>query len=152
MKRVPLGKYAKFLRKSRFEIIKLTLQNKIAFEEVVENGKKITYILVDDETYESIYSKSAKNDNNIKLYCKKSEEFLKSLKESDFEKIKILVLDDEKVLFLKDFVKDIVDIEAVFEGDEQIVIVFKGLKDKKVLLLRFEEEKIKSIAAPKRCG
>ncbi len=151
MKRVPLGKYARFLRKSRFEIIKLTLQNKIASEEVVEDGKKITYILVDDETYEKIYSKSTKNDKS-KLNCKKSREFLKSINEDSVEKMKNLSVDNEKTLFLKDFVKNCSKIEAVFEDDDYAVIIYNGNNEKKAILLKFEEEKIKSIAALKMCG
>ncbi len=52
MKRVPLGKYAKLKKIPRALVIKQILSGQLQAEEVIENGKKVRYIVV-DETQES---------------------------------------------------------------------------------------------------
>ncbi len=48
MKRIPLGKYAKLKKIPRALVIKQILSGQLQAEEVIENGKKVRYILVDE--------------------------------------------------------------------------------------------------------
>ena len=50
MQEIPLGKYAKEHRLSRAMVIKYILQGKLKSKEVIENGRKQIYILVDEDT------------------------------------------------------------------------------------------------------
>ncbi len=52
MLEIPLGKYAKRMRMSRALVIKLILQKKLRSKEVMEEGRKRIYILVDEAEWE----------------------------------------------------------------------------------------------------
>ncbi len=49
MQRIPLGQYAKKMRMSRAQVIKKILVGELQAEEVMENGKKVRYILIESE-------------------------------------------------------------------------------------------------------
>ncbi|BCD60121.1 MULTISPECIES: hypothetical protein [unclassified Nitratiruptor] len=47
MERIPLSKYAKMRKMSRAQVIHMIVKGEIEAEEVVENGKKVRYVLVE---------------------------------------------------------------------------------------------------------
>ncbi len=49
MQKIPLGQYAKKMKMSRAMVIKKILSGELKAEEVIENGKKVRYILVESE-------------------------------------------------------------------------------------------------------
>ncbi len=52
MKRIPLGRYAKLHKLSRAQVIQKILRGELEAEEVVEDGKKVRYILINEEPKE----------------------------------------------------------------------------------------------------
>jgi len=57
MQRIPLGQYAKKMRMSRAQVIKKILSGDLRAEEVMENGKKVRYILVESEELPPVQSR-----------------------------------------------------------------------------------------------
>ncbi len=45
--RLKLGQYAKRIKKSRYEVLRMIMRGELKAEEVVENGKKVYYIEVE---------------------------------------------------------------------------------------------------------
>jgi hypothetical protein len=46
--KLKLGQYAKRMKKSRYEVLRMIMRGELQAEEVVENGKKIYYIEVEE--------------------------------------------------------------------------------------------------------
>ena len=57
MERIPLGQYAKKMRMSRAQVIKKILSGELRAEEVMENGKKVRYILIDSKELPQVQSR-----------------------------------------------------------------------------------------------
>ena len=57
MQRIPLGQYAKKMRMSRAQVIKKILSGELRAEEVMENGKKVRYILMESEELPPVQSR-----------------------------------------------------------------------------------------------
>ena len=57
MRKIPLGQYAKKMRMSRAMVIKKILSGELRAEEVMENGKKVRYILVESEELPPVQSR-----------------------------------------------------------------------------------------------
>ena len=47
--RLKLGQYAKRIKKSRYEVLRMIMRGELRYEEVMEGGKKVYYIFVDEE-------------------------------------------------------------------------------------------------------
>ena len=45
--KLKLGQYAKKMKMSRYEVLRLIMHGKLPYEEVIENGKKVYYIITD---------------------------------------------------------------------------------------------------------
>lgn len=45
--RLKLGQYAKRVKKSRYEVLRMIMRGELSAQEVIENGKKVYYIEVD---------------------------------------------------------------------------------------------------------
>lgn len=57
MQRIALGQYAKRMRMSRAQVIKKILSGELRAEEVMENGKKVRYILIDSKELPQVQSR-----------------------------------------------------------------------------------------------
>ena len=91
--KLKLGQYAKKMKMSRYEVLRLIMHGKIPYEEVIENGKKVYYIL-SDEPIEAVEKRSdverfecggvmieiendrlvLKRDGKVEIYKKVSDE------------------------------------------------------------------------------
>jgi len=95
MRKISLGKYAKEHKLSRAQVIKLILQNRLKSEEIYENGKKKTYIILDDEKIDE--NKNIKKFEDIGIFFeKKYENLLKDIK------IDSIYKDDEEYFILSE--------------------------------------------------
>ncbi len=59
MKKISLAKYAKIKKMPRALVIKKILSGELKAEEKIENGKKVRYILMEDENQKSRSGQSA---------------------------------------------------------------------------------------------
>ncbi|GEM_PF-6958863 len=75
VKKMTLGEYAKKMRKSRYEIIRMCLRGELECQEEIENGKKVTYILLKEETND----KKSENNGLLSIIKTRNSEVSRNL-------------------------------------------------------------------------
>ena len=109
MKKISIGKYAKLHKISRAQVIKQIVSGKLKSQEIEEDGRKKTYILLEDEEDYDKHNNSdflkefiEKNMKNIKILWifKESEgSFILVYEKERVEALKIVKKQDEVDIF-----------------------------------------------------
>ncbi|WP_281950618.1 hypothetical protein [Nitrosophilus kaiyonis] len=123
MEKIALGKYAKMNRLSRAEVIKLIVTKKLKSEEIIENGRKKIYILIDDSDYKKY--NSTKKDIIKEFLNKNFDSFsgdLEELKKRDFKILKIFKDKDNYFAIID--VNGELNLLKIYEKEEKFYLNF----------------------------
>lgn len=90
MEKLSIKAYAKKHKLSIFNVVKMTKSGEVPTETVVENGKDIVYILVDDAVEKKVKNSIVQEENKEPYSLKKENERLKKEIEKLKEEIALL--------------------------------------------------------------
>ena len=90
MEKLSIKAYAKKHKLSIFNVVKMTKSGEVPTETVVENGKDIVYILVDDDVEKKVKNSIVQEENKEPYSLKKENERLKKEIEKLKEEIALL--------------------------------------------------------------
>ncbi len=90
MEKLSIKAYAKRHKLSLFNVVKMTKSGQIPTETVVENGKDVVYILLDDDVEKKVKNSIVQEENKEPYSLRKENERLKKEIERLKEEIAIL--------------------------------------------------------------
>jgi len=90
MEKLSIKDYAQRHKLSIFNVVKMTKSGQVQIETVVEDGKDVVYILLDDDVEEKVKKSIAQEENKEPYSLRKENERLKKEIEKLKEEIAIL--------------------------------------------------------------